>query len=237
MGKLSDIMKGTRAIKRVALPLVNVPSHFSPDVPELKAQQAADQAAYCEPGEPAIPNEVMVGLRVLTLEELATIYQKAGEFAQGRGVKEPNDSDPIYNLGIGIYTCAIACVDPDSDVRDPDPFFGKRGDIESAALEILSSVHVGRDGIAYLSQAHEQWQELNNPQANKIHPAQFEEVVKGLADKNIDEAMRTFLALRPGMQFRSACFMANLLKTSLLDKFLPGATSAETPQSGSESQS
>lgn len=230
MSKLSDIMKGHRAIKRVSLPLVNVPSFVNPDVPELIAQREAD--AIEQTGEPAKNMEVQVGLRVLTLGELATIYQKAGDFARERGVKEPNDTDPIYALGLSIYTCAIACVDPDSDVKDPDPFFGTRGDIESAARELLDSVHIGRDGIAYLSEQHENWQDQNNPQANRVAPHVFYDLIVEMSDDDQDKALRTFLGLRPGLRLRFATFMAKLLRTSLLDKSSSGVTTAETQSNG-----
>lgn len=236
MSKLSDIAKGHRAIKKVALPLVNIPSSFGPEVPELVAQRESDKATASTNGEPAIPDEVTVGLRILTLDELATVYQKAGEFARTRGVKDPNEADPIYNLGVSVYICAIACVDPDSDVKDPEPFFGTRGDIESAARELLSSIHIGRDGIAYLAEQHEAWQDLCNPQANKVPSSEFYKLVVELSDKNPDHALKTFLALRPGMRFRLACFMANLLKILHSDKSSSGVITAETTLIGSESQ-
>ena len=229
MSKLSDIMKGHRAIKKVALCLVNVPSFVNPDVPELTAQRESDAA---DRGEPANKSEIQVGLRVLTLNELATIYEKAGDFARERGVKEPNETDPIYALGLSIYTCAIACVDPDSDVKDPEPFFGTRGDLESAARELLDSVHIGRDGIAYLAEQHENWQDSCNPQANRVPGHVFYDLIVEMADENPDKALKTFLALRPGMRLRFMTFMAKLLKNLHLDKSLSGVTSAETQSNG-----
>lgn len=229
MSKLSSILKGHRAIKKVALPLVNVSSFVNPDVPELVAQRESDATAN---GEPANQSEIQVGLRVITLNELATIYQKAGDFARERGVKEPNETDPIYALGQAIYTCAIACVDPDSDVKDPEPFFGTRGDLESAARELLDSVHIGRDGIAYLAEQHENWQDACNPQANRVSPSVFYDLIVKMADDNPDKALETFLALRPGMRLRFMTFMAKLLKTLHSEKSSSGVTSAETQSNG-----
>jgi len=234
MGKLSDLAKGYRAIKKVALPLVNVPSSYSEEVPELVAQRESDNALATANGEPAIPDVVTVGLRILTLNELATVYQKAGDFARERGVKEPNEADPIYNLGVSVYTCASACVDPDSDVKNPEPFFGTRGDLESAALELLNSVHIGRDGIAYLAEQQEAWQDSCNPQANKVSPAKFYEIVVGMSDDNPDESLKTFLGLRPGMRLNSMRIMAKLLKTLQWDKSFIGAITPEKTSSGSE---
>lgn len=232
MSKLSDLFKGHRAIKRVALPLVNVPSHHSPDVPELAAQRESDRALAISLGEPVIPDTVDVGLRVLTLEELATVYQKAGEFARERGVKEPNETDPIYNLGVSIYICAIACVDPDSDPKNPEPFFGKRGDLGSAALELLSSPHIGRDGIAYLAEQHEAWQDEANPQANKIPPSKLYDLVVEFADKNERKGLASFLALRPGMRWRCMRFMASQLVNLPQFKSFFGASYPEINSNG-----
>jgi len=226
LSELTNIMKGHRAIKRVQLPLVNVPSSLIPDVPELAAQRQADAAG----GEPA--KEITVGLRVLTLSELTTIYEKAGEFARKHGVKDPNETDPVYALGLSVYTCAIACVDPDSDVKDPEPFFGKRGDIESAALELLDSIHIGRDGIAYLAEQHENWQDICNPQANKVPPHAFYDAIYSMATNDIDQASKAFLAFRPGSRLLFAIFMANLLKSLLPDKFSLGVYLAEINKNG-----
>lgn len=236
MGKLSDVAKGNRAIKKVALPLVNVPSYINPDVPELAAQRESDRALAVEKGEPATPDEVMVGLRVLTLDELTTVYEKAGDFARSRGVKEPNDTDPIYALGLSIYLCAIACVDPDSDVKDPEPFFGARADLESGALELLSSPHIGRDGIAYLAESQEAWQDICNPRANKVPPSVFYDSIVSLADKNPDVALRTFLGYRPAMHFHLLRTLAGLQVNLQQDKFFNGATLAETKSSGPSRQ-
>lgn len=233
MGKLSQIAKGNRAIKKVALPLVNVPNFLNPDVPELAAQRESDRAAAIEKGEPAIPDEVMVGLRVLTQEELTTVYEKAGDFARKRGVKEPNETDPIYNIGLSVYTCVVACVDPDSDPRDPEPFFGARADLESGALELLASPHIGRDGIAYLQETQEAWQDMCNPRANKVPPSVFYDSIVSLADKDPDVALRTFLGYRPAMHFRLLRTMAGLLVSLQPDKYSSGVTLAEMTLNGS----
>lgn len=226
--RLSDIPKGFRAIKRVALPLVNVPSQFSADVPELNEQRARDCADAVAAGEPVIPDEVMVGLRVLTVDEMVTVYEKAGEFARKHGVTEPNESNPIYNVGVSIYVSALACCDVDSDPKDPMPFFGKRGDIESAALELLSSPHIGRDGIAYLAEQQELWQDMANPRANRIPPQKHYETIVQLADSDVNRALKGFLALRPGMLFHLMRSMAVQLLSLLNQKSSSGAISPET---------
>ena len=228
--RLSDIATGTRAIKRVPLPLVNVPSKFSSDVPELLEQREKDRADALANGQP-FPDEITVGLRVLLSGELVEVYENAARFAKEHGVSEPNESDPIYNLGVSIYICAMSCVDPDSDPRNPVRFFG-RGDLESAAAELLSSPHIGRDGLAYLAEQQELWQDLSNPRANKIPPHKFYDVIVAMANEDANKALKDFLALRPGMLFHLLRSMAVQLVSLLKLKFTPGVTSQETTSSG-----
>lgn len=198
---------GTRAIKRVPLPLVNVPSALLPDIPELAAQRGRD----------ALPSVSApdVGLRVLTGAEYVTIAEKALAFAKSRGSTKADGEDPVYNLGTAVYTLALACVDPDSDPRNPDPFFGEIGDIESAVQQILESPHLGRDGIFFLSEAHELWQDVCNPRALKLSPQAMYALVADIAQKS---DVSGFLALRPGMQWNFTLFMASLLWNLLKDK-------------------
>jgi hypothetical protein len=231
--KLRDVVEGTRAIKRVPLPLVNRPCSLSPDIPELAAQRATDDAAAVAAGGAQAPESVDVGLRVLTAMELATVYEKAGEFARSKGVDKPNDEDPIYNLGVSVYLCAIACVDPDTDPRDPDPQFGERGDIESAALELLSSPHVGREGLQYLAHAQELWQDMCSPAALRVSPLGLVEACKKLGSSDTEEAYLTFLRLRPGMQWHSARFMASQLALLQTLKSSSGFMPPDTNSSGS----
>lgn len=230
--KLRDVQKGTRAVKRVALPLVNRPCHLTPDVPELMAQRAIDANTAIEAGEPTMPDEVWVGVRVLTPGELADVYAKANEFALSKGGDPRNTDDPIYNLGVNVYLCAIACVDPDSDVRDPDPFFGERGDLESAALELFGSPHIGREGLQYLAQAQQLWQDTCSPSAMRMGPRELVETVAKLGGEDRELAFSTFLALRPGMQWVCARFMAS--QSSILQtlKSSDTSTSSDTSSSG-----
>lgn len=201
--RLRDLQKGTRAVKRVKLPLVNRPSSLTPDVPELMTQRALDANRAIEAGDKPMPDEVWVGVRVLTASELAEVYAKASEFARSKGA-EPRETDPIYNLGVNVYLCAIACVDPDSDANDPMPFFGERGDLGSAALELFASPHIGREGLQYLAAAQQLWQDVCSPSAMRMSPRDMVEAVRKIGGDDQEVAFETFLALRPGTQW--ACF-------------------------------
>jgi hypothetical protein len=239
--RLRHIPAGTRAIKRVVLPRVNVPGPALPDQPELAQQRDSDRAALDPNAPPDSPpgasviSEPEVGLRVLTGGESAMVIQKAGEYARANGGTGALD-DPLYGLGIQAYTLALACVDPDTDPKNPDPFFGEVGDLtlESAAQEILSTPHLGRDGIVFLYEAQELWQDMCSPQAHKIGAQEFMRVI---GETVATGDPRGFLALRPGTRFSCFHSMAQLYLSSQMDKSGTGSSSPESKSSTEASES
>lgn len=226
--KLSDIAKGTRAIRRVSLPLCNVRCPELPDLPELAAQRAADKAAHeasrAGQAPSAAPDtiSVEVGLRVLTGEETAEVLQKAAEFARARGSTDPKQGDPLYDFGVMVHTVAIAAVDPDSDPARPTPFV-------ASAEELLASPHVGREGIVFLAEAQEAWQDLCSPQLGKFTA---DDIFAYAERMSADPTPRFFEQLRPGARWIFARSMASLLRISPLFKSLSGLS---TTESGSDS--
>jgi hypothetical protein len=233
---LRDIMVAHRAIKRVALPLVNRPSALTEPMPEVVAQRSSDDAEAAASGLQN-PSQVDVGIRVLTGLEWATVYEKAGEFARERKVPDEqlNDRNPIYNLGCSVYTCVLACVDPDSAAADPDPFFGERGDLESAALELLSSPHIGRDGIQFLTEAQQVWQDRCSPTALRLPPDQLLKQVAELASESDEVSSQAFLGMRPGMQWLCMRFMATQLRNfPILNSLFSSSSLVNASKSASE---
>lgn len=229
MSKFNDIAAGTRAIKRVDLPLVNVPCSLLPDIPELSEQRKLDAEAAASQGAPVVPGSVEVGLRVLTGDEFILTEKLARKMAESNGCKSFDESDSIFNMAKSLYTIAVACVDPDSDPKDPEPFFGKRGanpaeTAEACVKAIMSSVHIGRDGIVFLAEQHEHWQDLCNPAALKMSPQRMWDLVGEVAASS---DARPFLLLRPGMRWSFARFMAALLASSSTGKSLFGFDSLE----------
>lgn len=226
--KLKDIAKGTRAIRRVMLPLVNVRCPLLPDLPELAEQRAADQAAFEAAQAGSAPSaapaaSVEVGLRVLTGEEAAEVYEKAAEFARARGSSDPKPGDPLYDFGEAIHRVALATVDPDSDPAHPSPFF-------ASVDEMLSSPHVGRDGIIYLAEAQETWQDLCSPQLTKFSAGElFDQIGKAAAAG--DESLRFFELLRPGARWILLRTLASLLLSSRQLKSQLGTHTSSTSES------
>jgi hypothetical protein len=224
VARLKDFKAGTRAIKRVAFPLVNVPCSLLPDIPELAEQRAKDGVDNSDSSP--VPE---IGLRVLLPEEQATAYDKALAFAKKHGSDKADTSDPNYNLGLSVYMLALSAVDPDSNAADPIPFFGEKGDVESAALAILSTPHLTRDGIIYLAEAQELWQSMCSPQANKIGAQRMWELVGEVAASN---DASPFLLLQPAARWSFTRFMAVLLANSVMFKSVSGPDSPESTSPG-----
>jgi hypothetical protein len=214
--KLSDIVAGTRAIKRVPLALVNVSSPLVPEPHELEAQRAS---AVSE-------REIIVGLRVLSGGETVEILKRSRAYCVANGVPEPSESEPLYNLSVSVHKLAFACVDPDTDPKSPALFFGST--VEEAVDTILNSPHVGRDGIAYLDEQQELWQDQCNPQALKMSPDKLLDMVGEVARDA--ELLRR---LRPGLRVIFAHFMANLLVSSPEHRSLFGAVSEPDSETSS----
>lgn len=233
MSRFSDLAAGTRAIHRVPLPLVNVPCPLLPDLPELAAQREKDAEAAASQGASVVPATVEVGLRVLTGEEFLLIETLSRKMAESQGCKSFDETDSIFNMAKSLYTIAVACVDPDSDPREPVPFFGSKGETpkvsaESGVKAILESPHIGRDGIIFLAEQHEHWQDLCNPSALKVSPERMWGLVGEVAASN---DARPFLLLRQGMRWSFARFMAVLLVSYSMDKSPFGS---DSPESSSE---
>lgn len=227
--KLKDIIAGTRAIHRVRLPLVNVPSGDVAAHPELVAQRARDQAA-APPGQAAFSSGyVDVGLRVLLGVETTRAMKCAQDFAERSGSKDPTPGDPLYDFGWRLYTVALAAVDPDSDPKSPEPFFGERGNVESAVEEMLSSPHIGRDGILYLSEQHESWQDLLNPLILKLS---LEQLWAKVGEVAASRDAGPFFELQPATRWIFARFMAAQLLSSLDPR---SSSTASSPSESSNS--
>lgn len=232
-----DYTIGHRAIKRVPLPLVNVPGLASPDQPELAAQRDADRATAAASKPPgstsgaSAVSEATVGLRALTGTESALALRLAGKYSRDNGGTGLVD-DPHHVIGLQVYTLAIACVDPDSNPENPTPFFGERNDIESAAREILESPHIGRDGIAYLMDHQEMWQAACSPQTKGVSPEKMLELAMEAAK---EDDPRGFLALGPATRWSCFRFMAALWLSSTSEKSSTGqlSTLSATPSTSS----
>jgi hypothetical protein len=205
---LDTALRGTRAIKRVSLPLQNTKN---------------------EDGSPVI---VDIGLRCLLGGELADAYARANKYAVERGAKPNDNDDPIWTLACAVYLVAISAVDPDSNVENPSPFFGAAPEacIEERACDILSNPMIGRDTIVYLAEQQEIFQDETNPQIKRVTPDEMWKMVGEV----VAEGPRPFLRWGPGLRLSFMVFLANQLWTSLIVKSPAGCNSEPSNSSPKE---
>lgn len=221
MAKLRDIAAGTRAVRHVTLPLVNVRSDLLPDLPELAEARAADRQ---HSGQSDAPGDCVVGLRVLTGDEYALVLERARQFATARGSADPKPGDPLYDYGEMVHRVVLAAVDPDSDPTNPEPFF-------ASTDELMGSPHVGRDGIILLAEQHETWQDLCSPRSLTLSTGQLIEFVGKVAAA--DTPGDFFEQLRPGTLWIFLRILVVLLRSSPTHKWLFGSTSESDTTSSS----
>lgn len=78
-------------------------------------------------------DEARCSLRPLMALDDATALERAREFAIKRGLKEPRDGDPLYELGKAVHTVLLAAVDSDAPEQ---PFFDGGEDQILANLDL-----------------------------------------------------------------------------------------------------
>jgi len=193
MARFNEISKGTRAIKRVTCPIVNAQARAN----DASAQATADTSDA--------PPHFECGVRVLRVDEIEEVYQKALARTKRLGGEE-SDTSALYNLSLQLYTIAAAYVDPDSDPAAAKLYFGET--VDDAVENILKSELLSRDTLAYLAEVQEKHQDSCNPQSDPKREEMWRCIEEGA--KNAD----FFLWLRPSTRIFCLHTMANMLLNS-----------------------
>src|SRR5690606_28166855 len=158
------------------------------------------------------------------------------KYAKDGGVSDPKAGHPLYEMGIRIKTLHLACLDPDhSNPDSPDARFFSSED------EIRQDWTLGRDGIWYLYDLQEAWQDACAPQPAKMGLGEFFKEVGLLAESDDPFYFERF---RPAMRASFARTMAKQLLILLQLKSEPGQNSAtdssespSAPENASETPS
>ena len=204
----------------VRFPRCNFRCPILPDLPELAEQRATDEAAWRaeHPDAPEQDDDILVGVRVLSGLEIAGVLEDARKFAKARGVDDPKEGNPLYDLGVSVHTLAVAYIDPDAtDPESPAARF-----FDGGVQQILDDPNLGRDGIIYLHEQQETWQDLCSPQASKVDAGTFDAVLTDLAGEG---GFSFFCQLRPGLRWVYMRSMASLLVSLQTAKSAPGSYS------------
>ena len=210
--RLRDIEKGKRAIKRI--PFRPVKGAVQPGRAPLEA--SAD--------------EISLGVRVLTGEETAEVYEKAKADALARGAERWDEEDSSCRLHLMVHMVTAGCVevpdDPLAPVPDePAPFF-------DSAEQLRTSTLIGRDNIVYLYDHVEKWQADCGFPERKLTPEQLIGLLMQEAERpeNADSPLDRMAPALVRSSFRT---MAALYKSSLLGKSASGSSGAPNTASGS----
>jgi hypothetical protein len=183
--RYSELSESGYAIKRVTLPIANIPHGVQGGTDEQRAQWEAD-------GKPTAPT---LGMRILSPGEDIEVDHLAELSAKKQGVEKYDDVHPICVKERMVYTLATACVDPDTGSRAPLLFFGDTVEQAAATLRNDPKHVLTFDTVVYLHEIYEIWRDKINPQAGSIADYNLAEIHKKAAED------ADFLAyLRPGMR-------------------------------------
>lgn len=158
-------------------------------------------------------------LRPVMGEDDALALQRAREFAIARGVADPKEGEPIYELALAVETLALACVDPDAPTS---PFF------DGGSAQIRA--HLDRDRILYLYETLTAWQATFSPREHKLDWPTFVAKVYELATTEEADADAPFARWAPGMLVSFTRTLARLWWSSLGGKS-PSGTGSASPTS------
>lgn len=135
-----------------------------------KFSDIAQGAQARKPFEFTLPSGTVckVALALVLGEAEATVLKKARDFAKERGVDDPRNGDPLYELGIWVHTIALGVVDPDSPPEAPLPFF------DGGPAQILNErTGLGREWIALLFGAQQGFQDELAPPPKEMGAVEF----------------------------------------------------------------
>ena len=196
MATFGQIAKGTRARKRVKLPLAG--AHFNTETLDWDG------------------DVVELDIRSLSPVERSEVLACARAFAVERGVENPTSEDPIYAQAVVLHTLVRACIDVESPADAPAPFFDGGFD-QLHSTQMLSSDH-----IAYLYELQTAWEDEVSPRIRTLEDVGFMAAVIRTAQGDA----RFFLGSRPGIQWSFVRTLASLHASSRTDRSGSGSNAA-----------
>jgi hypothetical protein len=226
MSRFSDILKGKRARQTVVFPALLDHGSFLVPRGDQGGQVGGKTEAAAAPVLESAPSvapapPTLVDLIVLTGEEEAHVLEKARAFAVGKGVPEPKQGEPLFDLGVMVYTLLLAVIDNDSPAGAERPFF-------DSAEQILQ--HLDRERVAYLHALQELWQDECAPLRKDLSEQEMLDWVLQLAES--EDPQVPFGKLRPGSLWIYMRSLARLLVRSQDFRSLHGLLSDSDSVSG-----
>ena len=204
MTRFDDILKGKRARRTVPFP----EPLYAPSRPDGAPPEA----------------QVVVDLVVLSAEEESRALADAVKFAKGLGIEDPKPDTPLYDLGLMIHTILIGCVDHDSPMDAPAPFFKSAEQVRQG---------LDRERIAYLYTLQQVWQEDVSPTRKRFDDNRLLELVIDAADE--EDPLRFFEKLPPATLARCFRSLAKQHLTLLRARLQGGSSSIDVGTNDSKS--
>ena len=181
--------------------------------------RAREPFTFDLPGHPG----VTVDLRPLSDAEEIEALAEARRMAKDKGVGDPKDGDPIYDRLVMAAVLVFGCVDAESPVDKPAPFFAN-------TAEVLT---LDRDSVVLLYEAHEAWQEQCSPRRIKLSDDEYTAMMLRLAE---DGDIRPFVSL-PRATLASCLATSARLLVSSRAASLPSTSASEPKQTETASDS
>ena len=185
MAKFSEVAAGTRARRRIKLPLPG-------------AQVDTETGGWVGP-------TAELDVRVLRDDEYSEVLALALAFAKKRGLENPEDGDALYERGKMLHTLAVACLDMASPVEAPEPYF------DGGWEQITKSECMTPEVVGYLYLQQQLFQDEVNPLLVSLPTA----TLIGAAIKTAGGDLSFFVNSRPGVQWSFLRTLANHLVASL----------------------
>lgn len=181
MSRFRDIVRGARARETVPFPIVGV------------------------------DGEKRVDLRIISADETLDALRSARARSIAKGLAEPKQGEPIYDLSLMMTTVLAAALVVGTD----EPYFDSLEDVAS----------LDPDTVQYLYQAHALFTDRCSPRLMKMSPEEFIAGIATLASED-SESVRFFERLVPGMQWTYVHTLARQAVTSQTLRSGSGSTSA-----------
>ena len=180
-------------------------------------------------GMPSTAEAIPVALVPLLFDTDSDALEYACEYAKKRKVENPKPGDPLYERGLMLYTVLLACIDVDSPLDKPEPFFANEQEITK---------HLDPDRVSVLFHQQRAGQSMISPLPKTLDPGTYIAILASqmrapeVADLPFDALP---LAMRRSFLAQSALLLSELPQLKLvLGSFSldEGKTSTSSASSG-----
>lgn len=114
---------------------------------------------------------VMVDVRPLLVTEEIEALSLARAHARAKGLDQPKEGEPVYDLAVMAHVVTLAAIDHDSPADAPVPFFDS----------VDQALSLDRDRLHLLYESQTEWQQQCSPRQTTMTPEEYAGLVFALA--------------------------------------------------------